>query len=682
MFRYTAAAVALALVATLAVSADDKPVTTADETKPEPKTETVTRAPIQRDTLTVMPQAFTSFGAAAQGDYLYMIGGHTGAAHEYDREGFNRNFYRLNLQDRTSWEILPGGVGLQSVALVSDGERLYRVGGMTALNAPGEPHELVSTREVKAYDPLTRTWDDLPDLPDNRSSHEAVIHNGKLFVIGGWKLAADALDGEADTGDWHDKLIVIDPKAEKPQWQAFDQPFKTRAIAAASTGKHIYVIGGMTPDGITSTVHIYNPSENTWAKGPDLPGFAFGSSAFAMDGRVYATNWEGNLFSHAPGEETWRTDATLTIPRFFHRLVAVGNGELAAIGGVTRGGQIRNIEWLKPETKGTKITRVTMPNPSQGKSRQGIFFYNNTLYVFGGNNSTMDHQFKPENFVDEAYKINLANLHAERIANLPVKRQSFQTFMTGTNDRFAEKLGFAIGGFGHPANPPAEGESRAVTHNEILMYSIDADVWEPADLQLPASLTQFGVAEHDGKVYLFGGLDFDEARGKKERFQESRTIWQYDPEAKEETAKNKFVALKPELPVSRRAFGGAVLGDKYYLVGGMTKDFEELDRCDVYDFKTGEWSKIPNPSDARLSPKLIPMNGKLYLVGGSSPTLEGFRRNTSVEVFDPATGKWSMVIEDLGENLGELQAFAMGHRILLYSVHNDDNEIRLVFIEP
>ena len=136
------------------------------------------------------------------------------------------------------------------------------------------------------------------------------------------------------------------------------------------------------------------------------------------------------------------------------------------------------------------------------------------------------------------------------------------------------------------------------------------------------------------------------------------------------------------MPTARRAFGGAVLGDKYYLVGGMTKNFEELDRCDVYDFKTGEWTKIPNPSNARLSPKLIPLHGKLYLVGGSSPTLEGFIRNTSVEVFDPATGKWSMLIDDLGENLGELQAFAYGERILLYSVHNDDNEIRLVFIEP
>ncbi|MCA8910277.1 MAG: hypothetical protein KDB82_01120 [Planctomycetes bacterium] len=648
-----------ALLLTASVNADDEPV----KTKPAP-------APA-RGAITVMPQAFTSFGAATLGGYLYMIGGHTGQPHHYDREGFNRNFYRLNLRDRRGWEVLPGGVPLQSVALVSDGERLYRVGGMTALNAPGEEHQLKSTREARAFDPLTRAWTTLPDLPDNRSSHDAVIHKGRLYVFGGWKLAADALEDKSDEGDWHDSGLVLDPNADEPKWEAVKQPFKTRALALASCGDSIYAIGGMTPDGMTNAVHVYDDKKGEWGKGPDLPGFAFGTSAFAMNGRVYATNWGGQLLSTAPGEDKWREEGTLTFPRFFHRLVATGDNELAAIGGVTRGGQLRNIEWLKPGVEGPKITSLTLPAPGDAKARQGVFFFNSTLYVFGGNNSVLDHQFEPENFVNEAYKISLTDLSAQRIADLPVKRQSFHTFMTGTDDRFAEKLGFAVGGFGH------DGKA-AITHGDIYQYSIDADVWEPAKLKLPAPLTQFGLGEHDGKVYVFGGLDFDPARGKKERFQESRTIWQYDPKEKDKG----FVALEPELPTARRAFGGAVLGDKYYLVGGMTKNFEELDRCDVYDFKTGEWTKIPNPSNARLSPKLIPLHGKLYLVGGSSPTLEGFIRNTSVEVFDPATGKWSMLIDDLGENLGELQAFAYGERILLYSVHNDDNEIRLVFIEP
>jgi hypothetical protein len=227
------------------------------------------------------------------------------------------------------------------------------------------------------------------------------------------------------------------------------QPFKTRAIALASNGKHIYVVGGMSEEGITSAVHLYDTKEGKWSKGPNLPGFAFGTSAYAHNGRVYATNWEGTLYSHAAGEETWRAEATLTFPRFFHRLVAV-NGEFAVIGGTSRGGQIRNIEWVTPGAKGPRVTRVTIPAPGNAKCRQGIFFYNNELYVFGGNNSVEDHQFKPENFLDEAYRINLHALRAERIATAPVKRQSYQTFLTGADDRFAETIQAEAAGLADP----------------------------------------------------------------------------------------------------------------------------------------------------------------------------------------------------------------------------------------
>lgn len=652
-----------------AFAASDRAVADNPDAADEPATE------VQRGEITAMPKAFTSFGAAVQGGYLYTIGGHTGDAHEYSREGFNNVFRRLSLTDRSGWEVLPGGVNLQSVALVSDGERLYRIGGMTADNAPGDDHELRSTDEVAAFDPLTREWSDLPALPANRSSHDAVVHDGKIYVFGGWKLAGDPLSDDGEEDDWHTEGLVLDPSADNPEWATVPQPFKTRALAVAGNGEHIYAIGGMTPDGITGKARIFNPADEEWTDGPELPGFAFGTSAFGLNGRVYATNWEGRLFSHAPGEDEWRDDAGLTFGRFFHRLVAVDDDELAAIGGVTRGGQIRNIEWIKPEAEGPRVTRLTIPNPGDAKVRQGIFFFQNNLYVFGGNNAVQDHQFAPENFLSEAFKISLPGLHAERIAEFPVERQSFKTFMLGTEDRFAEKLGYAVGGFGHP---PGTEDGEALTHADIYLYSIDADMWEKTELELPVPLTQFGLTMHDGKVHLFGGLDFNPERGREGRFQESKKVFVWDPEGDSES----FTALDTELPIARRAFGGASLDGKYYLVGGMQRNFTEVDHCDVYDYESGEWSRIPNPSDARLSPTLVPLNGKLYLIGGSSPTLDGYVRNTSIECFDPETGEWSMVVDDIGENLGELQAFAFGDGLLLYSAHNDGGEIRLLFVNP
>lgn len=639
----------------------------------EPQAMPVIKPPT-RTGVTVMPQGFTSFGAAAQGGYLYMIGGHTTRAHRYDKEGFNRNFYRLNLHDRTSWEILPGGVDLQSVAMVSAADKLIRIGGMTALNEPGEPDNLKSSDEAAAFDPLTGQWTDLPALPQVRSSHDAVAVGNRVYVFGGWQL-----DGANEDTPWHENGLVINLDDDEPAWQSIEQPFTKRALALAEAGGSIFAIGGMTPEGTSSTVHIFSTEDQSWSEGPALPSSnrigAFGSSAYGYNGRVYATNFEGELFSLAAGEDAWRAEGTLTFPRFFHRLVYVGEGEFAAIAGSARGGHVRNIEWQSPSRSGPVITRIDLPAPGAAKVRQGIFLHNNELYVFGGNNSVLDHQFNPENFLDEAYRISLNDLSAQRIESFPLKRQSFITLVADDGDRQSQPVGYAIGGFGH------NGEA-AVTHGDILEYDFTQGDWHKAETKLPIPLTQFGHAEFEGKVYLFGGMDFDPERGRQ-RFQLSDRVYVWDRKAEESSDREQFTALETTLPIKRRAFGGAVLDGKYYMVGGMTDRFGEIDECDVYDFKTGEWSRIPQPSDVRISPKLIPLRGKLYLVGGSSPVDSGgHARNQSVEVFDPATGKWSMLIEDIGVDLGELQAFAIGHRILLYSVHNTESQIRLVYIDP
>jgi len=659
-------AIPLVLLAATIVLAQQTSTDEATDVFPAPKTEHAAPTPGEA-TLTVMPQAFTSFGAAVHGDFLYVIGGHSSPPHDWHSEGFNTAFYRLNLRDRTSWEILPGGAALQSVALVNAGAELVRVGGMTATNAEDEQPQLHSTDEVKAYDPHRRLWRDLPSLPAPRSSHDAFIVNNRVYVVGGWNLA-----GRDAEPVWYDHSLVLDLSADEPAWARIEQPFIKRALAVAETGGHLYAIGGMTQEGMTSDVAVLNTATNEWSEAPPIPGRGFGSSAFGANGRVYATTFEGALISHAPGEEAWRAEATLTYPRYFHRLLHVGNGEFAAVAGTSRGGHVRSVEWLTPGAHdGPVITRVTLPAPGAAKVRQGVFLLNNSLYVFGGNNAVRDHRFGPENFLDESFRIDLNGLYAQRTQDFPVKRQSFSTWTTQTegNQRFREHKGYAIGGFGH------DGEN-AVTQSDVFEYDFASDTWRKSEVSLPLPLTQFGHTEYDGKLYLFGGMNFDPARGRRERFQMSDRVFAWDG------GEEGFKQLETTLPVSRRAFGGAQLGSRYYLVGGMTADFEEIEHCDVFDFESGEWSVIPSPSDVRLSPKLIELRGKLYLIGGSSPTVDGFVRNQSIEVFDPATNEWSTLIEDIGVGLGELQAFAFHDRLLIYSVHNDEGTVHLLFIDP
>ncbi|MCC6575632.1 MAG: hypothetical protein IT462_17770 [Planctomycetes bacterium] len=679
MSRLTFAAFAIA-AATLAgtygaAMAQNTPVSEpakaeAPKTAPDkPEVVVAAAAPVE-SRITVMPQGFTSFGGAVLGDYLYAIGGHISRAHKYDNEGFNKTFYRLNLRDRTSWEVLPGGVALQSVALVSDGKRLVRVGGMSAKNAPGAKEDLFSSAEVASYDPLTRKWTDLPALPQARSSHDAVIHDGKLYVVGGWQLA-----GESGKAAWPNFSLVMDLKAEKPEWKKIDQPFATRAVAVATCGTDIYSIGGIGEKDPTRDVNIYDTKEGKWSKGPKLPGMAFGSSAFEMNGRVYATNLEGTLFSHAPGEAEWRVDGTLTFPRFFHRLLPVGPNELAAVAGSAMGGHVRNIEYISLDRKTPSITRYDLPAPGTAKSRQGAFFLRNSLYLFGGNNSIKDHQFGKGNFVDEAFKLSINDLSFTRIADMPVKRQSFHTFVKNLDEPDNDPVGYAFGGFGHNG-------TAAVSHDQVFEFDFIGNAWKESKVKLPLALTQFGLVEDGKKVYIFGGLDFDPARGEEKQFGMSDKIYLWNREAEGPNA-DKFIPLDVKLPISRRAFGAAVIDGKYYIVGGMTDDFEKVNQCDVFEFATGKWSTIPASAVARIAPKMVALNGKLYLVGGSSTGADKkIRFNSSVEEFDPATGKWTMIVQDLGVDLSELSAFVFNHRILLYSAQNADSVVKLIWIQP
>lgn len=660
-----AAALTLAICAFL--DAQDQPaVKTPDPATASP----APPLPATERRLTQLPAAFTSFGAAAQGGYLYVIGGHTAPAHHYYAEGFQTGFWRLSLADRASWEQLPGGVSLQSVALVSDGRRVIRVGGMTARNAQDQPDDLHSTAEAAAFDPLTRAWTSLAPLPQPRSSHDAVVHDGKLYVFGGWQLSGAG----DDKTPWQESGLVLDLTAADAKWLPVDQPFRKRALALASAAGRIYAIGGMTPEGMSASTDIFDPVTRQWSKGPDLPGMAFGTSAYGLAGRAYATTFDGVLHSHAPGEPAWRREGTLAFPRMFHRLVAAGS-ELAAVAGTTTGGHLRSIEWLKPGVAGPVVTRLNLPAPGSAKVRQGIFAHRGSLYVFGGNNSTRDHQFKPDNFVDEAFRINLANLTVTAMAALPSRRQSFVTQVVGTG-RQEDPQGLAFGGFGFSA-----GATAATSQDQILQYDFEVDAWKTLDVKLPSPMTQFGHALVSGKVYLFGGMDFDAARGDKKQFQLSDRIWVWDRLGKDDAAR-RFVPLDTRLGTGRRAFAGAELGGKYYLVGGMKDRFEEVETCETFDFATGRCEEIPAPPDARISARLVPLNGKLYLVGGSVQTSDGLATCRRIDVYDPATRVWSVALADLGFDGGEMQVVAWGQSLLVYSAHNDDGLIRLVFIQP
>jgi N-acetylneuraminic acid mutarotase len=281
-----------------------------------------------------IPELVTSFGAAIAGDSLYMYGGHTGGAHAYSDQTQADTLYRLPLTHEAKWDAVVKGPRLQGLAMVADGEKLYRLGGFIAQNAEGEEHDLHSQAAAARFDSEAKSWQPLPNLPEPRSSFDAAVLDHKIYVIGGW-----ALSGESDS-QWHETAYALDLSASQPQWQALAQPpFTRRALAVAAYGEKIYAIGGMQQEGgPTTKVDIYEPATDKWSEGPALPGEpmeGFGCSAFATGGRLYVSTIGGNLLRLAADGKSWEQVTKLERARFFHRMLPLDDSHLVLVGGAS-----------------------------------------------------------------------------------------------------------------------------------------------------------------------------------------------------------------------------------------------------------------------------------------------------------------------------------------------------------
>jgi N-acetylneuraminic acid mutarotase len=296
-----------------------------------------------------LPKAVTSFGAAIVGDALYVYGGHTGRAHSYYQEAQEHTLRRLDLSDPQGWEALAEGPRLQSVALLAHDGKLYRIGGFTAKNSEGEARDFWSQDDVARYDPATDQWQAMPPLPEPRSSFDAAVLGDKIYVVGGWRLRGD------EERHWHKTAWGLDLSADSPTWKALPEaPFQRRAVSVAAHDGKIFVIGGMQKEGGTSNrVDIYDPAGGKWSRGPSLPEEGmkgFGSSAFAVGGRLHVSTISGNLLRLARDGQSWEIASRIEPARFFHRMLPLSEHQLLLIGGANMEvGKFADIEIIEVE---------------------------------------------------------------------------------------------------------------------------------------------------------------------------------------------------------------------------------------------------------------------------------------------------------------------------------------------
>lgn len=610
-----------------------------------------------------MTQAVTSFGAAKLGDYVYVLGGYHGTAHSYSREGQSERFERMHLQSG-AWEALAAPTPAQSVSLTAFGDKLYRVGGMVAQNAKGEPSQLRSLNVFESFDPKTGSWQALPSLPTARSSHEAVLVGSRLFVVGGWKL-----DGDASSGSWDDVLYSVDLATQPLRWQTHAIPFRLRAFGAAALGDHIVTVGGIGKSSATRQVHVYDVQRDSWSRGPDFPDAGFGVRAATLGGQLVASGESGTLYALSSDGSTWTPLSQLAFPRVFHQFAQLDDTRLLALGGIAgmrEVDRIVHVESVSLERPPDPVTRWELAAPGPAKNRQGIFLRGDQLYLFGGNTSLGQHDFEPENFVVKGHQLDLGSLAWKPWQDFPVPRQSMQTV------DLEGDVSYAVGGFGLEAD-------KQTASADVYRFDFENEEWARSAKGLPEPRTQFGLTEHQGWLWIFGGMDFDDSRPKAQMFAYPLGVLKSDVNQPE----SGFSPAGFDIPRPRRAFAAAQLNGKYYLVGGMAAGFAPVAECDVFDFATQSWSQIPAPSKTRIGAELVSVSGKLYLAGGRVLGAEHDAADKSVEVYDPQNGTWRQWIANLPlTDAHQMRLLPFGQRLLAYSAQRSDERLELLLLDP
>lgn len=253
----------------------------------------------------------------------------------------------------------------------------------------------------------------------------------KLYVVGGWKL-----DGPSDSGVFDTTMAVIDLAQERLSWTSMPFPAERRAVAAAAAGRHLVVVGGLSPNmNMSGATHLFDTTTNTWSQGPELTDEAFGVAGFQLDGAVHASGSSGKIFRLSRDLTRWREVGGLTFPRFFHQYVELEDHTALALGGIGDGSRIRHIEQLSSRTPSGRATSFELGSPGRAKNRQGIFIHGAELYLFGGNSSLGQHDFAPENFLTEAFKFDLGSLEARARRRMNAARAARSLATPAARDR-------------------------------------------------------------------------------------------------------------------------------------------------------------------------------------------------------------------------------------------------------
>jgi hypothetical protein len=168
--------------------------------------------------------------------------------------------------------------------------------------------------------------------------------------------------------------------------------------------------------------------------------------------------------------------------------------------------------------------------------------------------------------------------------------------------------------------------------------------------EVPRRVDHAGVAARGANIYVVGGYV---------NSRPTNAVWRFSIET------GRWTALPP-LRVARGGLGVAAIGDRIYAAGGAPSTFPDYyakpyGTLEVLDLRTSRWKLGPDMPTPRHHVAATALDGRLYVVGGRSPT--DFSLAT-VERYDPSREHWDR-LAPLPQGAGSADASVVHGRVVV-----------------
>lgn len=188
------------------------------------------------------------------------------------------------------------------------------------------------------------------------------------------------------------------------------------------------------------------------------------------------------------------------------------------------------------------------------------------------------------------------------------------------------------------------------TLRDVSVYLPMTDSWE-VGTPMPSPRSYSGGAVVGDRIYIVGGF----SRGD---FASSR-LWIYD-------GVEDVWSRGARIPTRRAAHAVVELDGMIYAIGGMDRVVGDKNSVERYDPSTDQWTDVPPLPTARNRLAGVVHEGMIYTFGGS----QGDLPVDVIEVYDPGTNRWRSA-DPMPVALSALSAVSLGRRIYVFGGVSD-----------